>query len=66
MNEADDSRDERDIMTVAELAACLNVQANTIYRALPRLPHLKLSGKILISRKVIDEILRGERTLERS
>ena len=26
MNEADDSRDERDIMTVAELAACLNVQ----------------------------------------
>jgi excisionase family DNA binding protein len=61
MNEVNQS--ESDVMTVSELARYLRVQDNTIYSALAenKVPHLRLSnGCIRISRKVIDQILRGE------
>jgi excisionase family DNA binding protein len=57
------NQNEHDVMTVSELARYLRVQDNTVYAALAenKVPHLRLSnGCIRISRKVIDQILRGE------
>jgi excisionase family DNA binding protein len=57
----------RDILSVRELAEYLGVRANTVYAALVRneLPHLRIGGRVLISKKAVDQILRGERSPER-
>jgi excisionase family DNA binding protein len=63
----EETNSERDVMTVAQLADYLGVRPNTVYGALGRneIPHLRIGGRVLISKKVVDSILRGERTLER-
>ena len=52
---------DKNLLTVAECAAFLNIHTMTCYKYLQKneIPHVKLGGKRLISKEVILEFIKG-------